>query len=55
MGKAQKTDRLFSVNDAHLTDVWGSALAVDTGAVTGERAARIVEWFGAHWCGNASF
>jgi hypothetical protein len=38
-----------SGNNAHLTDVWGSALAVDSGAVTGERAARIVEWFGAHW------
>ena len=41
--------RPSSVNNAHLTDVWGSALAVDTGAVTGERATRIVEWFGAHW------
>jgi hypothetical protein len=38
-----------SGNNAHLTDVWGSALAVDSGAVTGERAARIVAWFGAHW------
>ena len=38
-----------SGNGAHLTDVWGSALAVDTGAVTGERASRIVAWFGAHW------
>ena len=27
----------------------GSALAVDTGAVTGDRAARIVAWFGEHW------
>eukprot|EP01052_Picozoa_sp_SAG31_P026206 SAG31_NODE_2358_length_5873_cov_12.058019_1_plen_463_part_00 len=35
--------------NANLTDVWGSALAVDTGAVTGDRAARIVAWFGAHW------
>ena len=34
---------------ANRTDVWGSALAVDTGAVTGERAARIVAWFGEHW------
>jgi hypothetical protein len=41
--------RPSSGNNAHLTDVWGSALAVDAGAVTGERAARIVEWFGAHW------
>ncbi len=41
--------RPSSGNNAHLTDVWGSALAVDTGSVTGERAARIVEWFGAHW------
>ena len=35
--------------NANRTDVWGSALAVDTGAVTGERAARIVAWFGQHW------
>jgi hypothetical protein len=41
--------RPSSGNDAHLTDVWGSALAVDTGVVAGERVARIVEWFGAHW------
>jgi hypothetical protein len=41
--------RPSSGNDARLTDVWGSALAVDAGVVTGERAARIVEWFGAHW------
>eukprot|EP01050_Picozoa_sp_SAG11_P011184 SAG11_NODE_1168_length_5617_cov_20.200254_2_plen_492_part_00 len=36
-------------DNSNLTDVWGSALAVDTGVVTGERAARIVAWFGAHW------
>lgn len=36
-------------NNANLTDVWGSALAVDTGVVTGARAARIVAWFGEHW------
>ena len=41
--------RPSSGNNANLTDVWGSALAVDAGAVTGERAARIVAWFGAHW------
>eukprot|EP01052_Picozoa_sp_SAG31_P026207 SAG31_NODE_2358_length_5873_cov_12.058019_2_plen_621_part_00 len=41
--------RPSSGNNAKLTDVWGSALAVDTGAVTGDRAARIVAWFGAHW------
>lgn len=37
------------VPNSQLTDVWGSALAVDVGAVVGERAARIVAWFGAHW------
>ena len=36
-------------DNSNLTDVWGSALAVDTGAVTGERAARIIAWFGQHW------
>ena len=41
--------RPSSGNSANLTDVWGSALAVDEGIVTGERAARIVAWFGAHW------
>ena len=41
--------RPSSGNNANLTDVWGSALAVEIGAVTGERAARIVSWFGAHW------
>jgi hypothetical protein len=41
--------RPSSLNCASLTDVWASALAVDVGAVTGARAARIVEWFGAHW------
>ena len=41
--------RASSGNNANLTDVWGSALAVETGAVTGERAARIVAWFGEHW------
>ena len=41
--------RPSSGNNANLTDVWGSALAVDTGVVTGERAARIVSWFGEHW------
>ena len=37
------------VPNSRLTDVWGSALAVDVGAAVGERAARIVAWFGAHW------
>jgi hypothetical protein len=41
--------RPSSGNNANLTDVWGSALAVDAGLVTSERAARIVSWFGAHW------
>lgn len=41
--------RPSSYNNANLTDVWGSALAVDAGLVTDERAARIVRWFGAHW------
>ena len=41
--------RPSSGNNAALTDVWGSALALDVGLVTAERAARIVAWFGAHW------
>jgi hypothetical protein len=38
-----------SGNNAALTDVWGSALAVHVGAAPPARAARIVAWFGANW------
>jgi hypothetical protein len=37
--------RPSSGNNAVLTCVWGSALAVEIGAVTSTQAARIVEWF----------
>ena len=35
--------------NTNLTDVWGSALAVELGVVTKERTGRIVEWFEENW------
>jgi hypothetical protein len=36
-------------NNAHNTDVWGSALAVELGVAPSDRETSIVAWFGAHW------
>ena len=35
--------------NTNLTDVWGSALAVELGVVSKERVGRIVDWFGENW------
>ena len=36
-------------DNSNLTDVWGSALAVDIGVVPSARVRRITDWFGAHY------